>query len=116
MVTGSAAGRRGDVDGAGRARAGDRPGGGVPGVPAGAGEFAEHGEVVCAGAGVVVVLPGRVRPGLGCRHVVAGRRVLVVAADRGRPAGDLDRAAHVLVQRVDDLGAPAGGDVLLPVL
>ncbi len=36
---------------------GDRPGRGVPGVPAGAGQVAEHGEVLCAGAGVVVDLP-----------------------------------------------------------
>src|SRR5664280_3011851 len=50
------AGRGGDLDGPGGGSSSGRCGGGVPGVPAGAGDLAEHGEVVCAGAGVVVAV------------------------------------------------------------
>ena len=69
-------------------------------------------------------MPGRWRcggPTLRCSAwrgmADAGRcgRVPGLAAQRGRPAGDHDRAAAREVRRVDDQHPAAGGDLLLPV-
>src|SRR6185295_9635885 len=74
------------MDGAGRGPPCGRTGRGVPGIFTGSAGFAEHCEVLRAGVGVVVAVPGAVRAGLGCGDVGELRGVPVLVADRGRPA------------------------------
>ena len=117
MLSGAAAGptrgRGAHLDGARRGSSSGGPGGGLPGISTGSAGVAEHGEVLRAGVGVVVAVPGAVRAGLGCGDVGELRCVSDLVAHRGRAGGGVDRAPWCPVCRVDDLRAAGRGVVLL---
>src|SRR6185312_16126978 len=101
------------MDGAGRGPPCGRTGRGVPGIFTGSAGFAEYGEVLRAGVGVVVAVPGAVRAGLGCGDGGELRGVSDLAAHRGRAGGRVDRTPWGPVCRVDDRCAAGRGDLLL---
>src|SRR6476620_6194374 len=72
-VSGAAAGsarwRRAHLDGARLGSSAGGRGGGLPGISTGPAGVTEYGEVLRAGVGVVVAVPGAVRAGLGCGDV-----------------------------------------------
>src|SRR6266404_9132146 len=82
-AAGTTRGRGAHLDGARFGSSSGGPGGGVSGIPSGPTGVAEHGEVLRAGVGVVVAVPGAVRPGLGCGDVGELRCVSDVVAHRG---------------------------------
>ena len=114
-AAGGAAGRRGDLDGA-------RPG---PRVVGPAEEFLEYLRVQGTSPNTVKSYARALALwwtylavfGLAWDALTLAERGRVpgLAAQRGRPAGDLDRAAAREVRRVDDQHPAAGGDLLLPV-
>lgn len=112
-ATGSARWRRTHLDGAGLGPSAGGRGGGLPGISTGPAGVTEYGEVLRAGVGAVVAVPGAVRTRLGRGDVGELRSVPDLVAHRGRAGGRVDRAPWCPVCRVDDRRTAGRGVVLL---
>src|SRR5258708_33208693 len=117
VLSGAAAGpareRGAHLDGAGLGSSLGGPGGGLPGISSGPAGVAEYGEVLRAGVGVVVAVPGAVRTRLGRGDVGELRCVSDVVAHWGRAGSGVDRAPWCPIRPVDDLRTAGCGVVLL---
>src|ERR1700694_3285105 len=105
--------RRTHLDGARLGSSAGGRGGGLPGISTGPAGVTEYGEVLRAGVGVVVAVPGAVRAGLGCGDVGELRGVPDLVAHRGRAGVRVDRAPSGPVCRVDDRREAGRADLLL---